>query len=461
VILLGREILDELESVPEKQRGGGGSIDFIPHSPQQTQALKSKAPIVLLATGIQFGKTLIGAMRTFMKMIEFSDPSDNFIVTSPTYKILSQSTLPPMLQLLENYGTYHRQDAMFQMKDGGKCYFRTATDPDSIVGITNVRFIYGDEAGLYGLYFWENIQARAAFKNAQILLTTSPYTLNWVYKDLIRPKLKDAKARPDVDYIKARSIDNPYFNKDYYERMQRTMDERRFRAMFGGNWEKMEGLVYDVFDEDLNSVTPFELPSGTRYFAGVDWGTTAPFVIVVRAITLTGEHYQITERYKTGLTILDMIGAAKQLKQYYPIEYFACDPSAPGYIEEFNRAGLPAIPAANDVSRGIGLHYELVKTRRYKVFRGDNRYTIDEYETYHYPAPDEEITADKDVKDRVPVKQSDHALDANRYVTMATFEGLHRKAPEVISHLDTKGPLTIYERAARVFEPSQDRYEEF
>lgn len=435
--------------------------EFIPHA-KQDLALFSTKPIVLLATGIQYGKTTVGALWMKKRMIETANPEANFIITSPTYKILSQSTLPPFIKHMQEFGVYHRQDAVFESKELGRCYFRTATDPDSIVGITNVYGIYGDEAGLYGLYFWENIQARAAFKAAQILLTTSPYTLNWVYKDLIRPKNKDRAARPDVDYIKASSIENPYFPKEYYERMQATMDERRFRAMFGGNWEKMEGLVYDVFDEELNSITPFELPKGTRYFAGVDWGTTAPFVIVLRAITPTGDHYQITERYKTGLTILDMIGLAKQLKQYYPIEYFACDPSAPGYIEEFNRAGLPAIPAVNDISRGIGLHYELVKTKRYKIFRGDNKYSIDEYETYHYPSPDEEVTADKDIKDRIPVKQSDHAMDANRYVTMATFEGLHRKAPEIISHLDRREKLSVYERAARVFEPSRDNnYEDW
>lgn len=423
-------------------------------------ALKSPKPIVLLATGIQYGKTVVGAVKLRMAIHKSKTLTDAFLVTSPTYKILTQSTLPPILKYLEGFGEFSKQDMVFRLFDGRVVYFRTATDPDSIVGITNIVFVYGDEAGLYGLYFWENMQARAAFKNAQILLTTSPYTMNWVYKDLIRPKQKHKNARPDVEYLKAKSIENPFFPKEYYERMRQTMDDRRFRAMFGGEWEKMEGLVYDCFDEDLNSITPFELPKGTKYFCGVDWGTTAPFVIVLRAIAPNGDHFQITERYKTGLTILDMIGAAKQLRQFYPIEMFFCDPSAPGYIEEFNRAGIPACGANNDIQRGIGLHYELIKTRRYKLFRGDNRFSIDEYETYHYPSEKEEIKADTDIKDRTPVKQSDHACDANRYVTMGTYEGFHRKSPDVISMLEQKKKLSINERAARVYEsPTEDRFE--
>jgi hypothetical protein len=366
-----------------------------------------------------------------------------------------------MLQLLENYGTYHRQDAMFQMKDGGKCYFRTATDPDSIVGITNVRFIYGDEAGLYSLYFWQNIQARAAFKNAQILLTTSPYSLNWVYKDLIRPKMKDKGARPDVDYIRARSIDNPFFSRPYYERMKETMDPRRFGSLFGGDWNKNEGLVYMDFDEDLNSITPFALPAGTRFYCGVDWGHSHPFVIILIAITPDGNRYQITERVKTGLTILDMIALSKQLRQYWPIEMFFCDPSQPGHIVEFNRAGIPACAANNNVKIGISMTYEMIKTRRYKIFRGDNLHTIDSIEGYHYKSQDDDIDSNKDLKEHDPVKQDDDCVDALRYVILATYDGYHRKMPEIISRLETTEVKDIYQRAKDVFESKMDRFEEW
>lgn len=353
---------------------------------------------------------------------------------------------------MDGYGTFHRQDAMFEMNGGGRCYFRTATDPDSIVGITNVRAIYGDEAGLYSLYFWENIQARAAFKSAPVLLTTSPYSLNWVYKDLIRPKQKDPKSRPDVLYLKARSIDNPYFPRDYYERMRATMDEGRFRAMFGGEWEKMEGLVYKCFDEEANTITPFALPPGTKYYAGVDWGTTAPFAMLLIAKTPTNEYYQVSEVYKTGLTLLDMIQIAKQKMQAYDIKMFYCDPSQPGYIAEFSKAGIPAVGADNDIKVGIDLVYGLIASRRFKLFRGDNKYTIDELETYHYPSPDE-VDADTKVVDMAPVKQGDHAMDALKYCLVSIYTGDHRKAPQ-IHNPNEQRKLSIAERMDRIRRPS-------
>ena len=425
-------------------------IIFKPHG-VQTPALTSTHPITLLATGIQYGKSVVLALSQKIAMHTYIDPEDNFLMTAPTYKILHQATLPPFLRLMDGLGTYHKQDAYFQMYNGGKCYMRTATDPDSIVGITRIRHVVADEGGLYSLYFWENIQARAAFMNARILIGTSPYTLNWVFKDLIRPKIKDPNSRPDVLYLKARSIDNPYFPRDYYERMRATMDERRFRAMFGGEWEKMEGLVYDCFDEAQNTIQPFILPPGTRYYAGIDWGTTAPFVLVVRAITPDGYHYQVSEVYQTGLTITGFIQMARQKRQAYPIEIFYCDPSEPGYIQEFNMAGLTAAPADNDIKKGIGLHYDLIKSRRYRLFKNDNKFSIDEYETYHYPSEDE-IKQDTDVKDDKPVKQNDHSMDANRYVTAMTYTGDHRKDPQIITPSDERKNLTIHERYMRVRE---------
>jgi hypothetical protein len=160
---------------------------WTPHSAKQERAIVSVKPIVLCATGIQWGKTSVGAVKIKLAMHQYTDPSDTFIITAPTYKILQQSTLPAFLRIMDGVGHYNKALAEFRMFGGGICYLRTATDSDSIVGVTNVRAIWGDEAGLYPLYFWENMQARASFMRAQITLTTSPYSLNWIFKELIRP----------------------------------------------------------------------------------------------------------------------------------------------------------------------------------------------------------------------------------------------------------------------------------
>ncbi len=142
-----------------------------------------------------------------------------------------------------------------------------------------------------------------------------------------------------------------------------------------------------------------------------------------------GRRFQISETYKSGLTINDIVTICKQKKDIFNIEKFYCDPSQPGYIEELNRNGLPAVGAVNDIRPGVDYVYELIKTRQLKLIKGSSPHTIDELETYHYPEPDD-LKPDQSTKEQKPVGQNDHALDAVRYVSVMTKHiGAMRRAP--------------------------------
>jgi PBSX family phage terminase large subunit len=426
-------------------------MEFHPHSDKQELVLFSEKRVVVAATGIQWGKTSAGALWLKMMMHQYTDPADNFIITSPTYKILNQSTLPPFLKYMEGWGRHDKKDDCFRMHSGGTCWFRTGTDPDSVVGITDVRAILCDEAGLYSLYFWENIQARSSLKKAPIRIVTSPYSLNWLYKDIIRPKTKSVDARPDIDLVQASSKENPYFPDDEYEDKKRTMDPVRFQMMYGGGWGRMEGLVYKCFHEQENKCDAFKLPTGTRVVGGIDWGYTHPFVITVRAITPEGMHFQVGEFYKTGLTIAKKIEVAKALKQVHGIEIFYADPANPDDIEAFNVAGLPCVGADNSIRKGIDRHYELIATRRYKIFVGTSPYTEDEYEMYHYPEP-KDVRPDQDDKEQTPVDKDNHCCDNNRYITVMTQHwGQKPEKYKVDAHYEQ------FQRLAKLKKKSQSR----
>jgi PBSX family phage terminase large subunit len=420
---------------------GEASLNWSPHSKKQADVMFSDKRITIAGTGIQWGKTAVGVMRLKVDMHKHADPNDNFIVTSPTYKILYQSTLPPFLHWNNSIGRYHKKDEMFEIYGGGKVWFRTNQNPDSVVGITRVRHILCDEAGLYGRYFWDNIQARSSFMQCPISIVTSPYSLNWLYTDFIRPYLNnDEKIRNLIHLCQARSDENPYFPRDEYELRRQTMDARRFNMIYGGSFDKAEGLVYDCFDQRKHVIERKKLPVGTRYFAGIDWGFTDPTVITVRGITEDGVHYQVDESYKTQQRLSDTIDEAYRLSCLYGIEKFYADPSRPDAIAEFNKNGLRCVPAQNDILPGIERHYDIIKGDDYYVFK-DCKYTIDEYETYHYPDPkDLKPNQDQGHKLIQPVDQMNHAMDSNRYVTMATW--LHgRKLNEIHNtNIETRIP---------------------
>lgn len=403
-------------------------MEFKPHSEKQEDAIFSTSRITLAATGIQWGKTSVGALRTKIKIHQYTHPDDAFIITAPTYKVMKQSTLPAFLKLMKGYGRYNKVDAEFKVFNGGTVYMRTETDPDSVVGITNVRHIWGDEAGKYSLYFWENLQGRAAFGECNIDLTTSPYSLNWIFKDLIRPHNKSPFPESEFKYIKAASFENPYFPMAEYERQRSKMDERRFRMMFGGEWERMEGLVYDCYEPKEN-ICAWPETLADKVYAGIDWGYTEPFAMFIMGLYPNGQRIQMGEVKKARLTLTAIIDVCREKMTTFGIKHFYCGPDQPGYIQALNEAGIPASAADNSVKIGIAHVYELIKTRKLQYVDGQCIHTLDEVETYHYPDP-KDIRPDRDIKDDSPVKQNDHMMDAKRYCIVSTLGAENQRAPK-------------------------------
>lgn len=407
--------------------------EFTPHTIKQDSLIRSREELTIAATGTQWGKSMAGSLWLVLQMAEFQDPKDNFLLMAPTYKIMQQSMLPYFLEVTRGLGEYHKVDGCFELNDGRLVYFRTAKDPDSVVGIPNVRAYWLDEAGKVGLYFHENIQARAASVGARGLYTTSPYSRNWLYKNYIKP-YQQGNPRDGLKVIQAASWENPYhslFDTERRKKMLASMDIRRFEMLFGGEWGKHAGLVYNCFDDENNICEPFRLPNGTEFYGGIDWGHTEPFVIVVRAITPDRRHFQVSEFYKTGMTVPDQAKIAKQKMATYNIRHFYCGHERPENILLFNQMGIPAsgVPE-KDIQAGTDLHYELLKTQRYKVFKDSSPYTLDEYDTYHYPEP-EDLKPDEDSEDQSPVGQNDHCMSANRFVTLRTYRSGLIKSPHV------------------------------
>ncbi len=363
-------------------------------------------------------------------MHTYTDPLDNFIITSPTYPIFTQSTLPPFLAWMDGLGTYDRKNECFRMHRGGTCWFRTGKNPDSIVGITNVRAILCDEAGLYSLYFWENIQGRSSFSQAPIRIVTSPYSMNWLYRDFVKPIRKDPGCRPEATLIQATSKENRYFPEAEYDLKKRSMDPRRFNMMYGGEFDKMVGLVYDCFSDDENISEPFDFPAEVEFFGGIDWGYTDPFVLVIHALFANGMRFQVSETYQSQMTLPDIAELCLQKMRIWGITRFYAGPDQPGSIEYLNRMGCPTVPAINDIRVGIDILYELMKDRKFKVIAGTSPQTLDEIDTYHYPEP-KDLKPDQSGKEQNPVGHNDHALDAIRYVTIMTHRTHVKNVPKL------------------------------
>jgi hypothetical protein len=304
--------------------------------------------------------------------------------------------------------------------------------------------VWLDEAGKCKAQFWINAEGRAARTNAPLFLTTTPYGMNWPYQQLIKPFR--AGDRKDVGYYEWLSIDNPSFPREEYERQKLILDQKTFRRKYMGIHERMEGLVYELTSD--NFVDPYPMPSGTRFFAGVDFGFAEghEFAIIVGAFTPDGIHHDVYEFKQAGLDPNAQVSMAKSIQSIYPIEVFYCDPARPDMIAAFNKAGLAAIgfhvgrEAYKPIMAGITKQIELIKSGRYKIFRGKCPNLEDEYETYHWKE-----NADEVIEKEVPVAFNDHLIDGRRYLTVGTMHLKASKEPRlnssrVYGHTDNFDP---------------------
>ena len=374
----------------------------------QDQAIFAKERFVALVAGLQSGKTIAGCIWARKMMVEF--PKNDGLIAAPTYKILTQSTLPKFFEINPDLKKYFKKgDGVIEIPNRGKVYIRSTDNPNVIEGMT-LRWIWADEAGQMKLDAWINFQGRLSILEGELFITTTPYTLNWLYTDLYQ-KAKDNVQ--DYKVVQFRSKDNPYFPDEEYDRVKGTMDSRTFRRRYDGLFENMEGLVYQDFVPNMHTKNPEPQLKMKEFICGIDWGYNHPTAIIVIGVDSDGGYWIVDEYYKSGKTTAELIEKMNFFKDKYKIRFWYADPAEPDRIEEMRRSGLNSREvnkSKGSVRIGIDKLSELFKTNRLHIGH-KCIHVLDEISTYHYPDPDSDKRED-------PVKENDDAMDAIRYAIM-------------------------------------------
>lgn len=208
---------------------------------------------------------------------------------------------------------------------------------------------------------------------------------------------------------------------------------RKERLRFG-RWVAAEGAVY-AFDRSVHLIASSPFVGGVKpaqVGAAVDWGFTNPGVIQVGQVDGDGRIIVPRIVYRTRKTIDWWIATARELQREYKIEWFACDPSEPAYIEQFNQAGLDAFAADNAILPGINAVTQRLMVaddgRPRLQFMADcladpdedlreakqPLSTIDEFDSY--------IWDNRTGRKEKPVDANNHGMDTTRYLVMAVDE---------------------------------------
>ena len=407
---------------------------FYPH-PKQAAAYQSTKRIVLCCSGIQGGKSLIGALklkRAIKKLWPVEKyPNVNFAVCAPDYKSMHQSTRMAFDAVFQGEGHMNEMAQEFRLKDTRKIFFRTMVkNQNAVEGIPNCVFIWADEAAQYPRMAYINMQSRTAFMQGQLFLTTTPYAMNWPKKEII-DKWKNGDT--DIDYFEWLSVENPAFPKDEYERQKRILSQKEFERKYMGLHTRMEGLIFEDFDE-YNWVEPGVVDlSHLTVVGGVDWGFDHPFALSIRGINERKELFGLSFFKKTGLSVSQQLELIKAKHGMFHVKHWSCGHDRPEMIAELNKLGIPAFkyfehqPNYREVNTGNQKHAEFIKTKQYRILTNvDCREDVeDEYETYAWDKKEGEEGG----KER-PVDFNDDLMAAERYCTVGSLHLLTSTLPK-------------------------------
>ncbi len=371
----------------------------------QYDAFNFTTQFAVACAGVQSGKTFLGAHWILKKMTEF--PKANGIITAPTYKILQSATLKKLFEIApQMMSWYKEQKGEIQLPTGGTIFIRSMDDPLKAEGIT-ASYIWGDELGQSGIMAWTVLRSRVSMTQGQILITTTPYNMGWLYTDFFVP-WKD-KHDLNLSFYTWKSIDNPWYPQDYYDAEQKRLTPEEFARRYMGEFRKMSGLVWDLPSENvIEPINPI-IKTDARII-GVDWGYKNPAAVVV--IYLKDQKWYIVDEWKKKeRTTPEIIQVIQNKFREHLVTRIYADPAEPDRIEECRRAGLPIFDTNKDVTGGLSYISQAIRENRFFVTKNCVD-TLDEFSMYHWVEPDPD--SHKPDKEE-PEKEFDHLCDAIRY----------------------------------------------
>lgn len=381
-----------------------GLLHFRPH-PDQDAVWHSTARYLALIAGTGGGKTSF-AVPWLVNELKKAGPQSVGLFVEPTYKMSQDIAVPALTQLLmrdSKEAEYRKSDRAFELRTGQRINLASADNPDSMEG-QHVHAVVLDEAGQMARLAWEVAQRRVGFHEGRVLITTTPYSINWL-KDVV-----DRYEAGDPYYFVRRfaSTANPGFSQDEFERARRELSPSQFAMKYLGKFERPEGLIYPDWDASM-LVDPFPIPAEWTRYGGLDWGWNNPTAAVIGAVSPDDVLYLYAEYYQPERTIQ---AHAEALSGLGDVIWYS-DPSAKAEAEQARRYGLHTRAADNDVLAGISEVTARIRTGRLRVFRGLTNW-LDEIAAYRWATkPGTEEATDK------PVKDNDHVLDATRYMVMS------------------------------------------
>lgn len=382
----------------------------------------------LIADGaVRSGKTICMSLSFFLwGMGNFTDCA--FAMCGKSVGAVQRNIVTPLLgikYLQEQFEIkYNRADHVIIARRGSRenrFYLFGGKDESSaalIQGITLAGVLL-DEVALMPRSFVEQALARCSVSGSKLWFNCNPEgPEHWFRKEwILKPEKHNAL------HLHFTMDDNPALTPAIRERYKSMYSGVFYERFILGRWVMSEGLIYDMFDTDVNTYTDDKAPA-SLHFDGVrtiacDYGTTNPTVFLdiydyYGTIYVDNEYRWDSRDHEDR----EHGGRQKTDEEYVDdMEAFVgnnpcaiiVDPSAASFIAALRRRGMYVIPADNEVLDGIRRTASLIYAGNLKINRSKCAVLLGEMGTYLWDEKSCKMGVDK------PLKERDHGPDALRY----------------------------------------------
>lgn len=383
--------------------------------------------MIICDGAIRSGKTVSELISFIMwSLTTFED--ETFVMAGKTMGALKRNVLNPLFKILSAKGIsyrYIRSTDEPRIEIGSNIYYifgaNNEAAQDKIQGLTAAG-AYADEIALFPQSFVEQMIGRCSVEGAKVFANCNPLGPKHWFKLEYIDKAKEKR----ILYLHFVMEDNLTLAENVKERYRRMFTGVFYQRYIRGLWVMAEGIIYDMFDENIHTVNDEGLPPYFKqYWVGVDYGTANPTVFLLIGLGSDGNLYVVDEwrwdskkegRQKTDKEYSrDFIGwissheARGGLGAVIPKAVFV-DPSATSFALQLNRDGVKRVmKAENAVIDGIRAVSSLFGLGRLFVHKERCKELTTEMQNYVWDEKAQERGEDK------PLKVNDHGPDALRY----------------------------------------------
>ena len=319
-------------------------------------------------------------------------------------------------------------DLLIRLKNGAVIQLKGGDKPDSLRGVKLNRLAV-DEYAIMKSEVWEEVlQPATADMQAHVTFTGTPKGYNHFHALY---KMQD-KSPADWKSWLIKTSEAGTIPQEEIERARRDMDPRVFRQEYEASFETFGGQVFSDFDRKKHvSVEPIAFSPGQEYCLGMDFGWSAPTVVLFINVDAQENVTVFAELLRRETSIpqiaLDIKNQTKGLgrdQHGRPMDalpsLIGCDPAGDARNEALGTSSVEEL--RNFFSYQVvqyrrkypGVIQDRINQIRKWLRNGKLKISctctslIQAFEMYRYPDPKGDIQSEMPLKDGI----SDHPIDA-------------------------------------------------